>query len=82
MLTIKLKGIGKKKERSFRVIVQEKREKLDGKFLEDLGWWNPKMDKFELKSDRVSHWLSAGAKPTETVGHLLKKSKINIKGRS
>lgn len=74
MLAIKLKMIGKKGQRSFRVIVQEARSKLRGKFIEDLGWYNPHSDKFELKKDRVLYWLKVGARPTETVSQLLKKS--------
>ena len=73
MLSIKLKLIGKKGQRSFRVIVQEARAKLGGKFVEDLGWYNPHSNKFEIKKDRVLHWLDAGAQPTETVSQLLKK---------
>ncbi len=76
MLSIKLKLIGKKGQRSFRVIVQEARAKLGGKFVEDLGWYNPHSNKFEIKKDRVLHWLDAGAQPTETVSQLLKKHDV------
>ena len=74
MVSIKLKLIGKKGQRSFRVIVQEARSKLRGKFIEDLGWYNPHSNRFELKQDRVLHWLSVGAQPTATVSRLIKKS--------
>ncbi len=79
MLTIKLKQIGKKHERPFRVIVQEKKTKLDGRLVEDVGWYNPKTNKSELKSERVSYWLGVGARPTVTVHQLIKR---NSKGRS
>ncbi len=82
MLAIKLKLIGKKGQRSFRVIVQEAKSKLQGKFVEDLGWYNPHSNKFEVKKDRVLHWLKAGAQPTETVSQLLKKSQIESEPRS
>ena len=74
MLSIKLKMIGKKGQRSFRVIIQEARSKLRGKFIEDLGWYNPHSNKFEVKKDRVLYWLKVGAQPTETVSQLLKKN--------
>lgn len=76
MVSIKLKMIGKKGQRSFRVIVQEGRSKLRGKFIEDLGWYNPHSNKVEVKKERVLYWLGVGARPTETVSQLLKKSQI------
>ena len=80
MLKIKLKLIGKKHQRSFRIIVQEAREKLKGKFVEDLGWWNPHFDKFEIKKDRVLYWLKKGAQPTDTCYNLLIEAKV-IEGK-
>jgi len=80
MLKIKLKLIGKKHQRSFRVIVQEAREKLKGRFVEDLGWWNPHFDKFKIKKDRVLYWLEKGAQPTDTCYNLLIEAGI-IKGK-
>lgn len=76
MVSIKLKLIGKRGQRSFRVIIQEARSKLRGKFIEDLGWYNPHSNQFEVKKDRVLHWLKVGAQPTETVSQLLKKNKV------
>jgi len=82
MLTIKLKSVGKKHQKSFRLIIQEKRSKLEGKFVEDLGWYNPHTDKLEVKEERILYWLNTGAKPTKTVGDILKKNKDRQKGRS
>jgi len=78
MLAIKLKSVGKKHQRSFRVVVQEKRSKLRGEFMEDLGWYNPHNNGFEIKNDRVVYWLGVGAEPTKTVGEILKKAKIAL----
>ena len=80
MLSIKLKMIGKKGQRSFRVVVQEARSKLRGKFIEDLGWYNPHSNKVEIKKDRVLYWLKVGAQPTETVSQLLKKDRVSAGG--
>ncbi len=78
MLAIKLQGIGKKHQRSFRLVVQEKREKLNGRSVEDLGWFNNHNDKFELKNDRIQYWLGVGAQPTETAMRLIKKASVQV----
>lgn len=74
MLAIKLKRIGKKHQPSFRVVVMEKRSKLGGRYIEDLGWLNPKTDETSVKKERVSYWMKNGAKPTDTVHNLLVKT--------
>ena len=67
---------GAKKQPSYRVIVKEKKSKRDGAYLENLGTYNPTREPAEikLKMDRVRYWISQGAKPTETVGRLIKAS--------
>jgi len=75
MLAIKLRPIGKKKQISYRIVVGEKRSKLDGKSLEDIGWYNPHTDKFLIKKDRVEHWIKSGAIPTDSVHNILIKAK-------
>ncbi|MDP3953223.1 MAG: 30S ribosomal protein S16 [bacterium] len=74
MLAIKLKLIGKKGQHSFRVIVQEKRSKLQGKFTDDLGWFNPHTNQFKINDERLKHWLQNGAQPTESVQKILKSA--------
>ena len=76
MLAIKFKRIGKKHQASFRVVVLEKRTKLNGRFLEDLGWLNPHTDKFELEKKRAAHWLKMGAQPTDSIHNLFVKAGI------
>ena len=71
MLKIRLMRIGKRGQAYFRVVVQEARSKNQGKYLEDLGSWNPHQDIFNVKEERVKHWLSNGAKPTDTVHNFL-----------
>lgn len=82
MLAIKLKRIGKKHQPSFRLVVAEKRSKINGRFLEDLGWFNPRTDQAKINSERTDYWLKNGAQPTERVGRLLKKSLQNGAGNS
>ena len=68
---LKLKRIGKKHQAAFRLVVDEKRHKMVGTNVEDLGWYNPRADKFEFKKERIAHWLKVGAQPTDTVHNLL-----------
>lgn len=76
MLAIKLRRIGKKHQPSYRLVVLEKRSKLSGKYLEDLGWHDPLGKKHEFNKERVLHWLKIGAKPSDTVHNLLISSGI------
>lgn len=76
MLAIKLKPIGKKGQRTFRVVVAEKRSKLRGRTVDDLGWYNPHSDGFKVENEKVKQWLKNGAKPTDTVYNLLVKAGV------
>lgn len=88
MLAIKLKRIGKKHQASFRVVVMEKRSKLQGRFIEDLGWANPRTNERQVDATRATHWLKVGAQPTATAWNLLVKAgivrgkKIAVHGKS
>jgi small subunit ribosomal protein S16 len=74
MLAISLVRMGAKKSPFYRVVVKEKRSKRDGKYIENVGTYNPMTNpaQVELKHDRVQYWLSVGAQPTETVASLIK----------
>lgn len=76
MLAIKLKRIGKKGQASFRIIIAEKRSKINGRFTEDLGWYNPHTNKFKINMERVDYWTKSGAQPTPSMKNLLKKQKV------
>jgi small subunit ribosomal protein S16 len=73
MLRIKLSRRGKKKQPVYRILVIEKQKDPWGTFIENVGIYNPRTepDTVELKEDRIKHWLSVGAKPTNTVHNLL-----------
>ena len=71
MLAIKFKRIGKKHQPSFRIIVQEAREKVNGLNAEDIGWYSPVTKKFEIVKERALHWIGRGAQPTDSVHNLL-----------
>ena len=76
MLAIKFKRIGRKHEPHYRIVVGEKRSKVLGEPLEDLGWYNPKDKKNELNSLRIKYWMGVGAKPTASINNLFIKEKI------
>ena len=75
---IRLTRTGKKKAPSYRVIVADERAPRDGRFIEEIGYYNPMTDPAEIKIDaeKAEKWLKNGAQPTETVRTLLKKSEI------
>ncbi len=76
MLAIKLQRIGKKGQPSYRLVVAEKRSKLPGPPVEDLGSYNPFTKTLEAKRERVNHWVSVGAQPTTTVHNLLVRHRL------
>jgi small subunit ribosomal protein S16 len=78
MIAIKLRPVGKKKQISYRVAVMEKKSKLVGKFIEDLGWYNPHTNKFGINAQRATHWIGVGAQPTDTVHNILVDAKIVV----
>ena len=75
---IRLKRIGAKKAPFYRVIVADSRDPRDGKFVEEIGYYNPLTEPAEIKIDaeKADKWLKSGAQPTDTVKALLKKSGI------
>ncbi|MBU2613560.1 30S ribosomal protein S16 [Patescibacteria group bacterium] len=78
MLTIRLTRIGKRKQPTYRFIVSEKTRDPWGKALEILGHYNPRTSPstFEVKEDRVKHWIGKGAQCSETVWNLFVDRKI------
>jgi small subunit ribosomal protein S16 len=78
VLSIRLSRIGKKKQPFYRVVVIDKRRPRDGRFVEIVGTYNPLMNPPEVKLDaeRVKHWLSFGAQPSDTVRSFIRRQKI------
>ena len=74
MLAISLMRMGSKGKPFYRVVVKEKRSKRDGKYLENVGTYNPMTSPaaVNLKHDRIQYWMSVGAQPTDTVARLIK----------
>jgi small subunit ribosomal protein S16 len=70
---IRLKRLGKIREPYYRVVVADSRTKRDGRAIEEIGKYHPKLEPslIEIDSERVQYWLSVGAQPTDQVQHLL-----------
>ena len=75
---IRLTRMGKKKNPFYRIVVADERSPRDGKFIEEIGYYNPLTDPADIKinAEKATKWLANGAQPTETVRTLLKKSEI------
>nr|MBQ8891058.1 30S ribosomal protein S16 [Clostridia bacterium] len=75
---IRLKRLGAKKKPFYRVIVADERSPRDGKFIDEIGYYNPLTDPVEIKIDaeKAAKWIANGAQPTETVRSILKKADI------
>ena len=75
---IRLRRIGAKKAPFYRVIVADSRSPRDGRFIEEIGYYNPMTAPEEIKIDaeKAQKWIANGAQPTETVKVLLKKTGI------
>ena len=74
MVRIRLRRVGLKGQASYRIVVADKESPRDGRFLEILGFYNPrtKPATVSVKEDRVYDWMSKGAQPTESVAQLFK----------
>ena len=75
---MRLKRLGAKKAPFYRVIVADSRSPRDGRFIDEVGYYNPMTTPAEIKLDaeKAKKWIANGAQPTETVKALLKKSGI------
>lgn len=71
---IRLTRMGKKKAPTYRVIVADERAPRDGRFIDEIGYYDPTSDPSTVKidTDKAQEWIKNGAKPTDTVAKLLK----------
>ena len=76
MVKIRLRRMGAKKSPFYRIVVADSRYPRDGRFIEEIGTYDPTADPAQLKVDaeRAQAWIKTGAQPTETVKALLKKA--------
>ncbi len=75
---IRLRRMGAKKAPFYRVVVADSRYPRDGRFIEEIGTYNPLADptEFKVDADKAKKWIANGAQPTDTVKALLKKNGI------
>ena len=75
---IRLRRMGAKKAPFYRVVVADSRYPRDGRFIEEIGTYNPLMDPpaINIDADAAKKWLEKGAQPTETAKSILKKSGV------
>jgi small subunit ribosomal protein S16 len=74
-VVLRLSRAGAKKAPFYHIVATDSRKPRDGKFLEQVGTWDPKLEKIVLDEPKVEKWLKAGALPSETVADILKKAK-------
>ena len=77
---IRLKRLGRKNRPFYRIIVIDSKKRRDGAAIEEVGWYDPilKKDKnFILEEERILHWLSQGAQPTDIVKNMMKKTGLS-----
>ena len=74
MVKLRLTRMGAKKKPFYRIVAADSRVQRDGRWIEQLGYYDPMKDPFVVKVDleRVDYWLSVGAQPTDTVARLIK----------
>jgi small subunit ribosomal protein S16 len=73
---MRLRRMGAKKAPTYRVIIADSRSPRDGRFIEEIGYFNPRTDEIKIDAEKAKTWIKNGAQPTDTVRALLKKSSI------
>ena len=73
---IRLARFGAKKRPYYHIVVTDSRNPRDGRFIEEIGYFNPRTDEIKIDADKAKTWIKNGAQPTDTVRALLKKSNI------
>ncbi|HNV96847.1 MAG TPA: 30S ribosomal protein S16 [bacterium] len=76
MLSIRFTRIGRKKAPLYRIVIMDKRRDPWGKYIEKLGFYNPRTKETQLDKERISYWLSQGAKCSATVHNLFVKNDL------
>lgn len=75
MLVIRFQKVGKKKQKILRLVLQEKRSKLNGKVIKVLGWWDPFLKNGNFDNDLIKFYLDNGSQISLTAKNILKKIK-------
>ena len=85
MVVIRMARGGAKNRPFYNVVVADSRMPRDGRFIERIGFYNPKAagqePQFRLRLDRVEHWVKLGAQPSDAVRKLIKRGKTEVAGK-
>ena len=85
MVVIRMARGGAKNRPFYNIVVADSRMPRDGRFIERLGYYNPKAaeseQKFRIALDRVAHWVDLGAQPSAAVKKLIKRGKSQVAGK-
>jgi len=85
MVVIRMARGGAKNRPFYNIVVADSRMPRDGRFIERIGFYNPKAaesePKFRLAMDRVAHWVGQGAQPSDAVRKLIKRGKSQVSGQ-
>ncbi|OYD27122.1 SSU ribosomal protein S16P [Mycoplasma testudineum] len=76
MVKIRLKRVGSKFNAIYKIVISDARAPRDGRFIEEVGQYNPHNKNLNVKKEQILSWLSKGVQPTDTVKRLLKQEKI------
>lgn len=81
MVRIRLRRVGSKKQASFRIVAADKESPRNGRFIEILGFYNPRTEPatINLKEDRIYDWISKGAQPSDSVAQVFKFSGLQAR---
>jgi small subunit ribosomal protein S16 len=71
---MRLKRLGSKKNPFYRIVIADARAPRDGRFIEEIGYYNPLSKELKMDNEKAASWISKGVQPTDTVRALLKKS--------
>jgi small subunit ribosomal protein S16 len=72
--------MGAKKKPYYRVVVSDSRSPRDGRFIDQVGTYNPKSSDVKIDAEKIDRWLKSGAQPSQTVSNLLKKARKSQSG--
>ncbi|CAO81318.1 30S ribosomal protein S16 [Candidatus Cloacimonas acidaminovorans] len=78
MVKLRLRRMGAINQPFYRIVAVDSRKKRDGKYIECIGWYDPKPDpsKIKIDTERALYWLGVGAQPSDTVRSLLRKAGV------
>ncbi len=76
MVKLRLKRMGAKKQPSYRIVAADSRAPRDGRFIEEVGFYNPRSNEVKVDEEAALKWLNNGAQPSDTVKSILSKQGI------